>query len=371
MCRPFATFTTACGSTAPHPAAKRAADSSMDTSNKGLTAEVSRKVPYGRLSNAIRSRVLDKDAAMINKEKDSIQFDFRLPKVSIGLPVYNGERFITGALDTLLSQNFTDFELIISDNASTDGTEAICRQYAARDARIRYVRQSENRGAIANFQFVLDAAVGSYFMWAAADDRQKPEFVETMVRILDDNPSFAGAMSDVENHDEDGTLLFISMLDDIRVDKVKANWENVRLRFFRNPTSNVFFAIYGLFKREILFGIEINYKNILRNVSSSEVPFLAQISLRGEIASIGTPLKIYTRHENSEYHKELTRITKLQNFIQSFNVSKSLLLIAHHSKINIIYKFLCYYTVFFTFFKKVLLIIIPKSIFRMIIKIKF
>lgn len=86
----------------------------------------------------------------------------RVPRVSIGMPVYNGDPFIRGALDSLLAQTFTDFELIISDNASTDRTEAICREYAARDIRIRYVRQTENRGAKANFEFVLDKAVGLY-----------------------------------------------------------------------------------------------------------------------------------------------------------------------------------------------------------------
>ena len=295
----------------------------------------------------------------------------REPRVSIGLPVYNGERFICSAIETLLSQTFSDFEIIISDNCSTDKTESICRQYAAKDARIRYVRQTENVGITANFRFVLDAAVGKYFMWAAADDRQKPDFIQTLVKILDDNPSFAGAMSDVENHDETGALLFISRLDDIRVDKVNENWEKIRLRFFRNPTSNVFFAIYGLFKRELLLSIEINYKNLLRNLSSSEVPFLAQISLRGGIASVGTPLKIYTRHENSEYHKEITKITKMQNFTQSLNVSKSLILISYHSKIGIIAKLFCYYTVFCTFFYNLLSAVVPKSIKKLIAKIQF
>jgi len=73
------------------------------------------------------------------------------------MPVYNGEKYIREALDSLLAQTFTDFELIISDNASTDGTQVICEEYAARDPRIRYVRQRENRGAVANFRFVLDS----------------------------------------------------------------------------------------------------------------------------------------------------------------------------------------------------------------------
>ena len=93
------------------------------------------------------------------------------PTVSIGMPVYNGEKYIREALDSLLAQTFTDFELIISDNASTDDTGVICREYAARDPRVRYVRQSENRGAMANFQPVLDKARDEYFMWAAANNR--------------------------------------------------------------------------------------------------------------------------------------------------------------------------------------------------------
>jgi glycosyltransferase involved in cell wall biosynthesis len=105
------------------------------------------------------------------------------PQVSIGMPVYNGAKFIREALDSLLAQTFTDFELIISDNASTDGTEAICREYAAKDVRVRYVRQAQNRGAIANFQYVLDEAVGGYFMWAAADDVWGLSWIETLLPI--------------------------------------------------------------------------------------------------------------------------------------------------------------------------------------------
>lgn len=108
----------------------------------------------------------------------------KAPQVSIGMPVYNGAKFIHEALDSLLAQTFTDFELIISDNASTEETEAICREYVAKDARIRYVRQSTNLGASANFQFVLDEAVGEYFMWAAADDVWLPDYISVCVDSL-------------------------------------------------------------------------------------------------------------------------------------------------------------------------------------------
>lgn len=104
------------------------------------------------------------------------------PALSIGMPVFNGESNIREALDSLLVQTFIDFELIISDNGSTDGTEMICREYAAKDPRIRYVRQSENRGMLFNFLFVLDEAQGKFFMWAAHDDIWAPNWVETMLQ---------------------------------------------------------------------------------------------------------------------------------------------------------------------------------------------
>lgn len=108
-----------------------------------------------------------------------------LPKVSIGMPVYNGEKFIRKTLDSLLAQTFTDFELIISDNASTDSTQEICKEYAIKDSRIRYIRQSENKGGLFNFNFVLHQACGKYFMWAAHDDFWDSECVEKYVDILD------------------------------------------------------------------------------------------------------------------------------------------------------------------------------------------
>lgn len=106
------------------------------------------------------------------------------PVVSIGMPVYNGERFIRDALNSLLAQTFTDFELIISDNASTDATGSICRDYAKQDSRIRYIRQHENLGVLPNFQFVLNEARGEYFMWAACDDQWFSNWIEQLQGAL-------------------------------------------------------------------------------------------------------------------------------------------------------------------------------------------
>jgi glycosyltransferase involved in cell wall biosynthesis len=90
--------------------------------------------------------------------------------ISIGMPVFNGEKFISTAISSLLKQTYSHFELIISDNASTDDTKNICTSFANKDNRIQYFRQNSNRGATENFKFVLDKAKGKYFMWAAADD---------------------------------------------------------------------------------------------------------------------------------------------------------------------------------------------------------
>lgn len=111
-----------------------------------------------------------------------------VPKVSIGMPIYNGESSVRRALDSLLTQTFIDYEIIISDNASTDNTEAICKEYVSRDDRILYIRQPFNRGPLANFEIVLSHARGEYFMWAAHDDEWHPNFVEVCYKKLVGNP---------------------------------------------------------------------------------------------------------------------------------------------------------------------------------------
>jgi glycosyltransferase involved in cell wall biosynthesis len=111
-----------------------------------------------------------------------------VPRLSIGLPVYNGQNYVAEALDDLLKQSYQDFELIISDNASTDGTAEICRDYAARDPRIRYVRQPKNIGAAPNHNFVVREAKGEFFKWAAHDDLFGPDLLARCVQALDEHP---------------------------------------------------------------------------------------------------------------------------------------------------------------------------------------
>ena len=111
-----------------------------------------------------------------------------VPRVFIGLPVYNGARFLAEALDSLLSQTFRDFVLFISDNASTDNTEQICAEYAARDERIRYFRQPVNIGAPRNWNFVADQARGEYFKWATSNDICHQDMLAACVAALDADP---------------------------------------------------------------------------------------------------------------------------------------------------------------------------------------
>ena len=120
-----------------------------------------------------------------------------IPKVSIGMPVYNGEKIVRVALDSLLAQTFTDFELIISDNASTDRTGEICQEYAKKDPRIHYVRQPKTQEAESNFQFVLDKARGEYFMLACDDDVRSPDYLSVNIDFLSKNPDFVASTSPV------------------------------------------------------------------------------------------------------------------------------------------------------------------------------
>ena len=110
------------------------------------------------------------------------------PRLSIGLPVYNGEEYLAEALDALLGQTYEDFELVISDNASQDGTEDICRRYATKDSRIRYIRLPRNIGAAPNHNYVFTECRGELFKWASHDDLYARDLLQACVQALDERP---------------------------------------------------------------------------------------------------------------------------------------------------------------------------------------
>jgi glycosyltransferase involved in cell wall biosynthesis len=126
------------------------------------------------------------------------------PRVSIGLPVYNGENFLAAAIESILAQTFTDFELIVCDDGSTDRTGVICRPYAARDRRIRYHRNERNLGAAPNFNRCFELARGEYFRWAAHDDLLAPDLLERCVAALEADPDAVLCHSLVRVIDEEG-----------------------------------------------------------------------------------------------------------------------------------------------------------------------
>lgn len=110
------------------------------------------------------------------------------PRLTLGLPVYNGQKHLAESLESILAQTYRDFELIISDNASTDRTADICRQFAARDPRIRYDRLERNIGAAGNFNRLIEMGSGELFKWVAHDDLYDPDYLRACVKLLDDHP---------------------------------------------------------------------------------------------------------------------------------------------------------------------------------------
>lgn len=126
--------------------------------------------------------------------------------MSIGLPTFNRASRIERTLDSLLAQSYKNFELIISDNASTDATQQICEEYAKNDKRIRYIRQRENIGVIKNIEFVFRQARGEYFMWTSDDDWCDPNFIMALKTALDKNPAYGVAMSSLRRVFDDGQI---------------------------------------------------------------------------------------------------------------------------------------------------------------------
>ena len=129
------------------------------------------------------------------------------PRVSLGMPVYNGEAFLEQALRSLLAQTFEDFELIISDNASTDRTRSICLEYAARDRRIRFHPNEVNLGFCRNQNHVIEASTGEYFLLTHHDDIRAPQYLERTVAIMDADPSIVVCYTKTRDIDEHGNLL--------------------------------------------------------------------------------------------------------------------------------------------------------------------
>lgn len=169
------------------------------------------------------------------------------PLVSIGMPIYNEERHLHDALNSLLAQDYANVELIISDNASEDRTELICREYAAKDARIRYHRNERNLGSAVNFNQLFDWARGKYFMWAAGHDLRSPTFVRKCVEALEADPAAVLCCPKVEFRDEEGRPTATeSVLIDTRGRGILSRF-HLAVWAVSSP-----YAVYGMLRRSAL-----------------------------------------------------------------------------------------------------------------------
>jgi len=198
-------------------------------------------------------------------------------RVAIGLPVYNGGNYLAQALDSILAQTYEDFELVISDNASTDRTEEISREYAEKDARIRYVRNEMNRGAAWNYNRVFEETAAEYFKWAAHDDLIAPDYIEHCVRVLDGDARIVLCYPRTRIIDENGGMKE-DYFDNLHLVSAPAHERFRRVLFELTGECN---AIFGLIRRE-----ELSRTNLIGSFHSSDIVLLAELALRGEFFEI-------------------------------------------------------------------------------------
>jgi glycosyltransferase involved in cell wall biosynthesis len=216
------------------------------------------------------------------------------PKVSIGLAVYNGEEYLREAIDSILVQTFTDFELIISDNASTDRTEKICRDYAASDSRIRYYRNTTNIGGANNENQTFKLSRGQYFRLAAHDDVMAKDLIEKSVEILDRNPSVVLCYSQTIEIDRDGKHLRLADVD-------MASLAKPHDRFcYLASWNHKCEASYSLIRTDILHKTDLQ-----PNYVDSDRTLLCELGLYGQFYQIPEPL--FYRREHPEKSTEVYR----------------------------------------------------------------
>jgi glycosyltransferase involved in cell wall biosynthesis len=209
------------------------------------------------------------------------------PCVSVCLPVYDGENYIREAIRSVLDQTFEDFELIISDNASTDRTPDICREVAARDQRVRYFRADVNRGLAWNFNRAFELATGRYLMWMGHDDIMGREYISRCVEAMEQNPGAVVCFS-YENHiDENGNLIRkVESQNDADSNRPNERFKNlIRLDHWCD-------AIFGLMRTEVLKQTRLH-----GGFADSDRVLLAEMGLRGRFSLI--PDYLFSRRTHS------------------------------------------------------------------------
>jgi glycosyltransferase involved in cell wall biosynthesis len=219
------------------------------------------------------------------------------PRISVTLPVFNGERYIAQAIRSILDQRYRDLELIISDNASTDATEEICRAFEAQDRRVRYVRQQRNIGASPNFNICYELASGEYFKWAAHDDFMEPEYLAACIEALDADPDAVLCQSLVRLIDKEDRLIEIN-----RPIAPEAASPRASTRFaarMRNPRC---LEIWGVVRKKTL-----QESVLIGSYIGMDRALLLELALRGRFLLIDQPL-----FTNRDHPERATRVTRTQ-----------------------------------------------------------
>lgn len=216
------------------------------------------------------------------------------PRVSIGMPVYNGAQHIREAVDSILDQSFADFEFVICDNASTDRTDEICREFASRDARIRYFRNEKNLGAAANFNKVFEQSVGEYFKWMSHDDILAPEYLQRCVETLDTAPeSVVGCFTGRRWMRPNG-----QMLGALREPIDRRSWGEFHrmsfARLVRQPGSYYPMFVFGLTRSRAL-----RKTGLIGAYNAADLVLVAELRLLGELWQVPSELYYQRLHEET------------------------------------------------------------------------
>lgn len=209
------------------------------------------------------------------------------PRVSIGIPVYNGENYIREALDSILAQTFQNFELVISDNASTDATEEICKEYLAKDARVRYYRNGRNMGATWNNNRVFELSQGEYFKWAAHDDVCAPDFLEKCVEALDQDSSIVLSYPWTKNIDQNSQVIGEYDLDG----KLKLDSFSPSVRFRSMHRAFMCYPIFGVIRSATL-----KQTPLLGSFGHADGALLSRLALMGRFHEVPKHLFLNRRH---------------------------------------------------------------------------
>lgn len=236
-----------------------------------------------------------------------VKTNTKKPTVSIGMPVWNAENYIREALNSILKQTFKDFELIISDNGSTDTTQKICEQYARKDKRIKYVRHETNQGAAWNYNYVVGLASGKYFKWAAHDDNLAPAFLKECVDVLEKDESVILAYTRAQLIDAKGKVTKL-YTDRLNLDSPKVS---VRYRGFHDAYKGFHECnpVFGIMRIEVL-----KKTKMIDTFIGSDIVLLGELSLRGRIVEIPEYLFFLRIHAGNSTYANPTDDDKIKWF---------------------------------------------------------